>query len=86
MNIKINKFEPLDPECDCQTCKGYTKAYLNHLFRSQEILALTLLSLHNINFMLKLTDKIRKALVEDTFLETKQEFFRKYYSNKKSNS
>ncbi len=81
-----DKFEPLDPECDCQTCKGYTKAYLNHLFRSQEILALTLLSLHNINFMLKLTDKIRKALVEDTFLETKQEFFRKYYSNKKSNS
>ncbi len=81
-----DKFEPLDPECDCQTCKGYTKAYLNHLFRSQEILALTLLSLHNINFMLKLTDIIRKALVEDTFLETKQEFFRKYYSNKKSNS
>ncbi len=81
-----DKFEPLDPECDCQTCRGYSKAYLNHLFRSQEILALTLLSLHNINFMLKLTDKIRKALVEDTFLETKQEFFRKYYSNKKSNS
>ncbi|WP_372519176.1 tRNA guanosine(34) transglycosylase Tgt [Candidatus Ruminimicrobiellum ovillum] len=81
-----DKFEPLDPECDCQTCKGYTKAYLNHLFRSQEILALTLLSLHNINFMLKLTGKIRKALVEDTFLETKQDFFRKYYSNKKSNS
>ena len=90
INIKNGEykdnFEPLDPECDCQTCKGYTKAYLNHLFRSQEILALTLLSLHNINFMLKLTDKIRKALVEDTFLETKQDFFRKYYSNKKSNS
>jgi len=81
-----DKFEPLDLECDCQTCRGYTKAYLNHLFKSQEILALTLLSLHNINFMLKLTDKIRKALVEDTFLETKQEFFKKYYSNKKSNS
>lgn len=81
-----DKFEPLDPHCDCQTCRGYSKAYLNHLFRSQEILALTLLSLHNINFMLELTNKIRKALVEDTFLETKQEFFRKYYSNKKSNS
>lgn len=81
-----DKFEPLDPNCDCQTCKGYSKAYLNHLFRSQEILALTLLSLHNINFMLELTNKIRKALVEDTFLETKQEFFKKYYSNIKSNS
>jgi len=76
------KFEPLDPECDCQACKGYTKAYLNHLFRSQEILALTLLSLHNIHFMIKLTDKIKKALESDTFFETKKEFFEKYYSKK----
>ncbi|MFA7074424.1 MAG: tRNA guanosine(34) transglycosylase Tgt [Endomicrobiaceae bacterium] len=76
------KFEPLDPECDCQACKGYTKAYLNHLFRSQEILALTLLSLHNIHFMIKLTGKIKKALETDTFLEAKKEFFAKYYSNK----
>lgn len=76
------KFEPLDPECDCQACRGYTKAYLNHLFRSQEILALTLLSLHNIHFMIKLTDKIKKALETDTFLEAKKEFFTKYYSNK----
>jgi len=76
------KFEPLDPECDCQACRGYTKAYLNHLFRSQEILALTLLSLHNIHFMIKLMDKIKKALETDTFLEAKKEFFTKYYSNK----
>ena len=75
------KFEPLDPECDCQTCRGYTKAYLNHLFRSQEILALTLLSLHNINFMLKLTDIIRKSIENDTFYETKKAFFDKYYKN-----
>ena len=80
------KFEPLDPECDCQACKGYTKAYLNHLFRSQEILALTLLSLHNIHFMIKLTDKIKKALESNTFFEAKKEFFEKYYSNKKSKS
>ena len=76
-----DKFEPLDPECDCQTCKGYTKAYLNHLFKSQEILALTLLSLHNINFMIKLTDNIRKSIENDTFFETKKAFFDKYYSN-----
>ncbi|MDD5101502.1 MAG: tRNA guanosine(34) transglycosylase Tgt [Endomicrobiaceae bacterium] len=80
------KFEPLDPECDCQACKGYTKAYLNHLFRSQEILALTLLSLHNIHFMIKLTDKIKKALESNTFFEAKKEFFEKYYSNKQSKS
>ncbi len=86
INIKNGEFkdnfEPLDPECDCQTCRGYTKAYINHLFRSQEILALTLLSLHNINFMIKLTDKIRKALDNDTFLQTRRDFFEKYYSKK----
>lgn len=76
-----DKFEPLDPECDCQACKGYTKAYINHLFRSQEILALTLLSLHNVNFMLKLTDIIRKAIENDNFYKAKKAFFEKYYKN-----
>ncbi len=77
-----DKFEPLDPECDCQTCRGYTKAYLNHLFKSQEILALTLLSLHNIHFMLRLTKMIREAIQTDSFFKVKQEFFDKYYSKK----
>ena len=62
--------------------RGYTKAYINHLFRSQEILALTLLSLHNIHFMIKLTDKIKKALESDTFFEAKKDFFLFYYSKK----
>ncbi len=77
-----DKFEPLDAECDCEACREYTKAYINHLFRSQELLALNLLSLHNINFMLKLTAKIRKALETDSFFEAKKEFFEKYYSRK----
>ena len=85
INIKNGQykdsFEPLDPECDCQACKGYTKAYINHLFRSQEILALTLLSLHNVNFMLKLADIIRKAIENDNFYEAKKAFFEKYYKN-----
>lgn len=73
-------FSPLDPECNCPTCKGYTKAYLNHLVRAQESLYLSLLSLHNIYFMINLMIKIRKSLESDTFLETKKEFFEKYYS------
>lgn len=77
-----DKFEPLDPECNCQTCRGYTKAYLNHLFKSQEILAHTLLSLHNIHFMLKLTKIVQEAIQTDTFFKVKQEFFNKYYSKK----
>lgn len=73
-------FTPLDPECGCPACKGYTKAYLNHLVRARESLYLSLLSLHNIYFMIDLMAKIRKSLESDTFLEAKKEFFEKYHS------
>ena len=73
-------FTALDPECKCPTCKGYSKAYLNHLVRAQESLYLGLLSLHNIYFMINLMEKIRKSLESDTFLEAKKEFFDSYYS------
>jgi queuine tRNA-ribosyltransferase len=73
-------FTPLDPECNCLTCKNYSKAYLSHLFKAQEIVALELLSLHNIHFMIALMDKIRKSLQTDTFLNAKKAFFDKYYS------
>ncbi|MCL2506409.1 MAG: tRNA guanosine(34) transglycosylase Tgt [Endomicrobia bacterium] len=76
-------FGPLDPECNCPTCKGYSKAYLNHLVRAQESLYLSLLSLHNIYFMIDLMLKIRKSLENDTFLEAKKEFFEKYYQRNK---
>jgi queuine tRNA-ribosyltransferase len=76
-------FSPLDPECKCPACTKYTKAYLNHLVRAQETLYLTLLSLHNIHFMVDLMTKIRKSLESDTFLKTKKEFFEKYYSKNK---
>jgi queuine tRNA-ribosyltransferase len=72
-------FTPLDPECSCPACRGYTKAYLNHLVRAQESLYLNLLSLHNIYFMVDLMEKIRKAIENDRFLEAKKEFFEKYY-------
>lgn len=85
VNIKnapyIKDFTPLDEECSCPTCKGYTKAYLNHLFRSQEILALRLLSLHNIYFMVKLASIIRKSIELDNFPEAKKNFFSKYGVN-----
>lgn len=73
-------FAPLDPECGCPACKEYTKAYLNHLVRARESLYLSLLSLHNIYFMIDLMAKIRKSLESDTFLEAKKEFFEKYHS------
>ncbi|MHB9156390.1 MAG: tRNA guanosine(34) transglycosylase Tgt, partial [Endomicrobiales bacterium] len=62
VNVKnagyIRDFGPLDPACDCPVCLGYSRAYLNHLFRSQELLVLRLLSLHNIHFMIKLLNII----------------------------
>jgi queuine tRNA-ribosyltransferase len=77
-------FSPLDPDCNCPTCMGYSKAYLNHLVRAQETLYLTLLSLHNIYFIVNLMSNIRKSLENDTFFKSKKEFFEKYYLRNKS--
>jgi queuine tRNA-ribosyltransferase len=71
-------FGPLDPECDCPTCKGYSRAYLNHLFRAQELLVFRLLSLHNLYFMIKLLNIIRKSIETDSFVEAKKAFLSKY--------
>ncbi|MBN1621189.1 MAG: tRNA guanosine(34) transglycosylase Tgt [Endomicrobiales bacterium] len=82
VNIKNAEFQkdfsPLDPECSCPTCKGYNRAYLNHLFRCQELLVLRLLTLHNLHFMIKLTKVIRKSIESDNFVESKKEFLSKY--------
>ena len=71
-------FTPLDPECDCECCRNYTKAYLNHLFRANEGLGNRLMSIHNLRFLLKLMEDIRLAIKEDRFLEFKQETLEKY--------
>jgi len=69
---------PLDPECDCYTCKNFSRAYLSHLFRSNEILGLRLNSLHNIHFMIESMSKIRRAILTDTWEKSKREFLSKY--------
>jgi queuine tRNA-ribosyltransferase len=75
-------FSPLDPDCDCYTCRNYSKAYLRHLYKSNEILSARLFSYHNLHFLLNLMDKIRKAIDEDTFKTLKKDFFRNYgYDN-----
>lgn len=71
-------FEPLDPECNCYTCKNYTRAYLRHLFKANEILGLRLLTYHNLYFLLRLMEEIRQAIKEDRLLDYKNKFFRKY--------
>ncbi len=71
-------FTPLDPECDCYTCKNYTKAYLRHLIKADETFGQRLISIHNTAFLLNLMKNIRTAIKEDRFLEFKEEFYQKY--------
>ena len=69
---------PLDPECDCYTCKNYTRAYIRHLIKTNEILGVRLLSIHNINFLTKLMEKVRIEIENDNLLEFRKEFYKKY--------
>lgn len=71
-------FTPLDAECNCYTCKNYTKAYLRHLINADEILGARLLSLHNIKFLTDLMEDIKQAIREDRLLDFKDEFLKKY--------
>ena len=70
-------FTPID-DCDCYTCTHYTKAYIRHLFVSNEGLGGRLLSIHNIRFLIRMMEEMRKAISEDRFLEYKNEFMKKY--------
>ena len=83
INIKNSQyredFSPIDKECDCYTCKNYTKAYLHHLFKTSEILGLTLASIHNERFVVKTVDEIRQSIENDTFFEFKDSFLKQYY-------
>ncbi len=60
-------FSPIDPECSCHVCKAYSRAYLHHLFRNNEILYSMLASQHNLHFMADFVGKIRKAIEQDRF-------------------
>ncbi|HCK88711.1 MAG TPA: tRNA guanosine(34) transglycosylase Tgt [Erysipelotrichaceae bacterium] len=66
-------FTPLDPLCDCYCCKNYTRAYLNHLQRTDEGFGTRLMSIHNIRFLIRLMEDARKAIKEDRFLDFKNE-------------
>lgn len=82
INIKNKKFEEdfsqLDSECDCYTCKNYSRAYLRHLIRTNEGLGMRLLSIHNLRYLISLTEKARTTIENGTFLEFKQEMFSKF--------
>ena len=82
INIKNAKykedFTPLEEQCDCYACKHYTKAYIKHLINSNETFGARLLSIHNIRFLIKLTEELREAIKENKLLEYKEKFIERY--------
>ena len=77
----VHDFTPLDPECDCYTCKNYTRAYIRHLIKAEETFGIRLTSYHNVYFLLNLMKKVRAAIANDSLLEFRQDFFEKYGYN-----
>ena len=82
INLNNAKFKvdlsPVEEGCDCYCCKNYTRAYVRHLISVGETLGGRLLSIHNIRFLIRLTEEIREAIKNDSFLNYKREFLEKY--------
>jgi queuine tRNA-ribosyltransferase len=74
-------FRPLDDECDCYACKNFTRAYIRHLLKAGEILGARLTTIHNLRFTIKLMEQIREAIMQDSLLDFRDEFFAKYGYN-----
>ena len=70
-------FTTLDKECDCYACRNYTKAYLRHMINVNEMMGAMLISLHNITYLNKLMSDIREAIMQDSFTEFREEFYKK---------
>jgi len=73
-----NDFSSVEDDCNCSTCKNYTKAYLSHLFRSKEMLGATLATIHNVYFINKLVQDMRTSILENRFTEFKNSFLKDY--------
>ncbi len=83
INIKNAQFKedfsPLEKGCDCYTCNNYSKAYIRHLIIEKETLGARLLSIHNIRYLIRLTEDLRVAIKEDNLLDYKKEFIKNYF-------
>ena len=78
----IEDFTPIEKSCDCYTCKHYTKGYIRHLITTKESLGGSLLSIHNIRFLIKLTEELRDAIKNDCILEYREKFIKEYSQKK----
>lgn len=82
LNIKNTQYRlqdiPLDDQCDCFTCRRYSRAYLCHLYRAAELTSHRLLSIHNIRFLIRLMEQARAAITSGTFVSFKEDTIRRY--------
>ncbi len=78
----IRDFRPFNESCDCYTCQHYSRAYLSHLFRADELLANTLATIHNERFIVRLVDDIRASIKDNSFYEFRDAFLADYYAKK----
>jgi queuine tRNA-ribosyltransferase len=69
---------PIDSDCDCYTCRNFSAAYLHHLFKSQELLAYRLATIHNVRFIMRLMEQIRSSILEGTFNTFRKDFIKNY--------
>lgn len=76
----VDDFSKIDDECGCYTCANYTRAYVSHLYRSKEMLAGTLGTIHNLYFISHLVDKMREVILDDNFFKFRKDFLEKYNS------
>ena len=86
LNAKYELDEaPLDENCQCPVCQKFSRAYIHHLFKAKEFLGQTLLTLHNLAFVVRLVDDVRAAMAAgpDAYLAYKTEFMGRYYAGKK---
>ena len=74
-------FEPIDVDCDCYTCRNYTRAYIHHLLKAKEIVGLVLTTLHNERFIVRLVDQIRAGIRTGEYEAFKEEFLGRFYAN-----
>jgi len=72
-------FKPIDEECDCYVCRNFTRAYIRHLIKADELLAFHLMTFHNLHFMMELMRQIRDSIDRDEFMSWRKQFWRRYY-------
>ena len=74
----LKDLSPLEEGCDCYACRHFSKAYIRHLFKANEMLAYRLISIHNIHFLNNLMEELRQAIREDRYPAFREEFFANY--------